>query len=278
MADQTPTSAAAVIQEVVSSIVQETLQNNSVLIPTVADFSSQAVNGLDTIKISRFTDLSVDDVVDNTEDTPEASTIATDDLLMDSHKIISWRIPDRTDVQSAVNINQKLIEDSAVALAAKVDEDIATQLRLASAAAPDHRIVFGTITEADILEGKRLLDVQNVPMVDRWLAIGPAQLKDMLQIANFIQADRMPTDALTTGMIGQVFGFKVVMTTASTLLSDEFLMYHKDACAYATQIAPRFESERRALRVATDYALTQLYGTLVLDGGVRNVLFNDDGA
>ena len=56
-----------------------------------------------------------------------------------------------------------------------MDQDIVAQLELTSASAPDHRVAYAnsgtdnTLGQADILEAKRLLAVQNIDFADCYM-------------------------------------------------------------------------------------------------------------
>lgn len=283
MATQDSASAAAVIQDVVSSIVQETLIQKSVMLPSIDDRSSEVEAGMDRLSISRFTALAVDDITEGTEVTPQAATIAEDELIMNKNKAITWEIPDKASMQAKVALAAQLVRDAARSHAAQVDDDVIAELKLASAAAPDHRVIWSnsptdTVLIADIVEGRRLLNVQNVDLGDRFMLVGPDQEKALLQIENFISTEKYGnSEAVQNGELGRLFGMKVLMTTSANLAADEMLIYHRTACAYASQISPKFETQRNVLKVLDEYALSQLYGVKTLDSGKRQVLFNDDG-
>lgn len=284
MANITTTVSAAVIETVVSQIVQETLIQESVLIPSIKDMSSMIRPGMDTLDIPLFTALSVVAKAADTDLTPAVPTISSDSLVMNQHNALAWRLEDISSIQSKVDQTAQLLKDGARQMAAEVDDDIVTELQLASAAAPDHLIQFAntptnTIQETDILEARRLLDVQDVPSSDRFLLLPPDQEKAMLQIDNFIQADRFGnSDAIQNGQIGKVFGIKVLKSTSSNLAVSDAIMYHRDAVAYATQQSAKLETERNALAIAEDFVLSMLYGVQVLDGGNRQVVLNSSGA
>jgi len=283
MATQGSASAAAIIEDVVSSIVQETLIQRSVMLPSIDDRSSEVRAGMDRLSIARFTALTVGDITEGTEVTPQAATIAQDELVMDKNKAITWEIPDKADMQAKVDLAAQLVRDAARSHAAQVDDDIIAELKLASAAAPDHRVVWAnapanTVTVADIVEGRKLLNVQSVDLADRFMLVGPDQEKALLQIDNFISTEKYGnSEAVQNGELGRLFGMKVLMSTSANLAADEMLVYHRSACAYATQISPKFETQRNVLKVLDEYALSQLYGVKLLDSGKRNVLFNNDG-
>jgi len=72
-----------------------------------------------------------------------------------------------------------------------------------NASAPDHSIAYDsgtTLALADLLEGKELLDGQDVPMSDRHMVVGAAQLNDIFNITGFTSSDFLTSGApLQTG-------------------------------------------------------------------------------
>jgi len=283
MAINDSTSTAAVIQKVVSGIVQETLLQESILIPSIWDKTSEVGPGMGSLEIPRFSALTPATITEGTPLVSQVATIVTDKLLLNVNNAIYWSVSDRADIQSKVAITVQLVKDGAKALAATIDNTILAQLLLASAAAPDHRVQFAntttnTIQVTDIAEARKLLNMQRVPMGDRYLLIPPAQEKAMLVLADFIDAAKYGNpDAIQNGEIGRVLGFKVLVSTAASLVDASFVAYHKSAVAYASQISAKFDTIRNVPLVADDYALSQLFGSIVLDSGKRQVLFNATG-
>jgi len=58
-------------------------------------------------------------------------------------------------------------------------------LTVPSASTPDHQISYDsgtTLALADLLEGKTLLDAQDVPQSDRHMVVGASQLNDVFNI------------------------------------------------------------------------------------------------
>jgi len=277
----TSTSTAAIIEKVVSSIVQETLLQESILIPTVQDMSSLIRPGMDTLKIPRFSALPVEDVTEGTDLTKNVSTVATDDLVMNINEAIHWAVSDKSMLQDKVSLSVQLVKDGARNLAASIDNKIVDQLILASAAAPDHIVAFGTpsvIAIADITNARKLLNLANVPQAERFMLVGPDQEAAMLNIDNFISAEKYGSrDALVNGEIGRVMGFTVVMSTSASILATNAMFYHKSAVAYGSQIAAKFETDRNITALQDEFTLSQLFGCQILDLGKRNVLVNADG-
>jgi hypothetical protein len=180
---------------------------------------------------------------------------------------------DIADLQAVVNMEAEIIARLASATVRAIEASCRAALDDVSTSNPDHDIGSDgySLADVDILEAKRLLDVQKVPKANRFMAIHPTQTKEVLQLANFVQQDRNASStALQNGMIGQAYGFTVVESV--DVEADKPLFYHQSHCAFASQMEPKFEKQRAPLvNFATDYALSLLYGVKVLDSGKRGV-------
>ena len=158
------TEAAAVIEKVVSAIVQETLIQESVIIPLVWNKTAEIRPGMDTLDIPRFVAPNVETVTEGSAVTEHTQTIAIDQLVMNINEAITWAVSDRTSVQSKINIVSQITRDGARAMAAKVDDAIIVQLLRTSTATPDHTVQYAGggaafLAQTDILEARRLLSV-----------------------------------------------------------------------------------------------------------------------
>lgn len=282
MAQISDTELASTKQTLVSSIVQETLKQRSVLIPTVSDFSSMAVPGAKQVDIPRRDQFAAADKTENTALTAQEMTFSVDSLVLNKKKAILASIELLESIQSAVNVEAQVIQEQANELALQIDKDIKAELDNASAAAPDHIIQLqgGTndeLSKADILEARRLLQVQNVPMDDQlFIGMHPDNEKDLLGISDFIRNDSYGSpDGLRRGILGRVFNFNIVVSTV--FVSDEVIFWHKSAVAYATQMAPMFRRDEDLDNVADKMLLAQVYGVKSLDSGKRMVLANTTG-
>lgn len=205
MADMGVTEVSATSQDVIASIVQETLKQSSLLLPTITDYSSFATKGADAVSIPRRDQFSAADKSENSSLTAQAMTFSVDQIPLTKHKAILARLEKIASVQAMVNVEAELIREMAEELALQIDKDIITQLQAPSASAPDHRIQFdntptNTLGDADFLEARRLLNVQNVRQDDRWCLVGPDQEKNALSVANFIEQDKYgPNMAIMKG-------------------------------------------------------------------------------
>jgi len=286
MATFTTTQTGSTEMELIASIVQEELIRTAKLRPTVRDESARATKGIKQIELPRYDSHFADPGAlnpDGVTATP-AQTVdfATDVLALDDWTVLPYEIPDRISQQTTISIEAELAGSAGRTYGKYIDDQIIAELRLASAAAPDHRIQLtgGTndeITLDDITEARRLLNVAEVSEDDRWLLVSAAQDKVMLNIDNFISAEKYGArTALLQGEIGMVFGFRVVVHNG---LSDaEAIAYQKEAVAMAVQKEVKFETRRAALGTQkTEYAFSMGMGFTVLEQGVKQVLLNTTG-
>jgi N4-gp56 family major capsid protein len=267
------TETVATSLDVVSAMVQEELRNNAVLFNAVTDYTSLVVKGANTVKIPRGTALTAGTKSEGTASEIQAITWATDDLELSAHKHIVVRLEHIANEQSVVDNEAEIVTAMSKAMVQSYEDVIFTELAKASSSAPDHKIDSDgyVLAEVDILEAKRLLDVQNAPLSDRFMLIHPTQLKEVLAIANFIQQDRYAgNQAIMNGEVGMVYGFKVLVSTTCT--ENKAYFWQKGHVAFARQVDVEFKSaEAPLIYAATDYSVRALSGSKVLRAGVLGV-------
>jgi hypothetical protein len=106
-----------------------------------------------------------------------------------------------------------------------------------SASAPDHTLAYTsgtTLALADILAAKELLDAEDVPMSNRHMCVGAAQLNDMFNISGFTSTDFGVSNAplLNGGLPSQILGF---IPHFSSLFGNTSYFYHSSFFQMATQ-------------------------------------------
>ena len=273
------TASSALIEKIVSSTLQETLLNKSVLMPALTDYSSMIRNGMDRVDVPRFTALSPVAKTEGTALVGVNPTMAVDSITLNQHKAIAWEIEDMASIQSKVDMLTQIVKDASINLAADIDESLVTNLLSASVVAPDHVLTYTanfaaatSHTVGMIAEARKLLNLQNVPMEDRYLLFNPVAESEIVQLPNFIQAHQYgDSSALQNGEIGKILGFRVLMSNATALGVDKICYFHKSAVGYARQQAAKLESQRDVLGLKTNYVLSNIFGSQVLDGGKRQV-------
>lgn len=267
------TEVQATVEERVSTRVQEVLTATAVMPGTLENFPAE--NGIDTIKIPRFGNFTVDTKSENTAVDAQVNAFSTDDLALDQHKVIQFLVEDIASVQAKVAVTARYIDQAGRDLAANLDLDLIDTLESGvSAAAPDHRIAYANATDlqkVDILEAKRLLGVQNVRLENRFLLIAPGSEKSLLNISEFIRVNESGTEAgLRNGQIGRLFGFTVIMSSQAEDLKT--LAYHSSTMALSRQISMKTEQDRDLANLADRWSVSHLYGRQVLDDGKRVVM------
>jgi hypothetical protein len=278
----TTTETSAVGMTIVDTYVQQYLWQNAILVNTITDRSSQATKGVKQIDIGRRTALAAETKNAGVDFTGTNFTWSADSLVLNLHEGVYTILEDAADIESVIAQDPAIMQSSVEALVTKLEAAIYTQLAATKAAGPDHRIKWktaSTLSLADVLEARRLLNNQNVPLMDRFMAIHPDQEVQALALKNFIDASKygdpqnMP---LINGEIGRIYGFRVVVSNNVT--TNTGLFYHRSHVAFARQLNLTWERERALKSGGTEFLMQQKYGVKVLDQGVRGVLINDTGA
>lgn len=282
MAEVGLTEVSATSTAIVANVVQTVLKQSSILMPTVDDYSRFAGPGASSVKVPRRTQFAAANKAENTNLTAQEITFAADEIALSLHKAIYAKLERIAGAQAGVDVAAEILVEQARELALQVDKDIITQLKLVSTATPDHLLDYAntptdTIQQTDILEARRLLNVQNVPMADRFMVISPDQEKAMLLISDFVRADAYGSaQGLINGEIGRVYGFTVLMH--NSLAAVDALFYHKSHVGMAMQLQPEYRTDFDLASVSDEFLLHQLYGVKAMDSGKRGVYFNGTGA
>jgi len=281
MADMGITEIAATQQALIASLVMETLKQKSVLMPTITDYSHLVGPGAKSIDIPIRDQFTAESKAENTGLTAQAMTFTADTIALDRHEAVFVRLERIADLQANVNVKAEIIQEMAAELALKVDQEIIIELLLTSAAAPDHRLQYAntatdTLQQTDILEARRLLNMANVPMNDRYALVPPDQEKALLLLSDFVRADQYgSSQGLREGELGRVYGFTVIQHTGLT--NPDAIFYHKSHVGMAKQKAPSFDSDKDLANIADEMLMDWIMGFEVLDSGVRGVKFNAAG-
>ncbi len=281
--DMGVTETAATGQDLVAALVQQQLIANAQFMFCIRDESARAVKGAQSVSFPRTGNLDPSAKSENTASESVALTFAADQLNLDQHYQTLVRLEDIANVQSIVDVPGEILTRAARGMANKFDAAIYAALKAgASASGPDHIIdhysASGAITRAKILAARKLLNDQNVPMDDRFMAVSTAQEAELLDIDQFVSAEKYGSSVpLINGELGRLFGFRIIMST--NVENDVSLYWHRSALAFARQIDPKWEVQREPLKYLADaYSLSSLYGIKVLDSGKRNVTANATGS
>lgn len=268
--------------EAIRSIIQENYYKMARLGPTIMNQSEAVQPGSLSVDFPIISKAAMGDKTLGTALSDSAFTLTADRLLLNKNKAIYTTVEDRSELQSVPNLGSSIVREFAKAWVEQLESDVWTEIALTSTAAPDHLIPLddGTadqLTQAQLLEARKLLNDQNLPTEERFIALSPKQEKAILSIADFVRADSYGSaGGLINGEVGRIYGCAVVVS--NTVPADEAAMYHREHCAWAIQQAPKFERDRDIQNLSDEYALSMQYGVKVMRGGIYGVRFSVTGS
>lgn len=281
MADAITGVTEILAEDVISMRVQAVLIEEMKVWPLMSDYTDQVGPGMDSVKIPKISSFTVASKAENTAVDAQVNAVTSDDLPLTAHKVIQFLLEDIASVQSKIDLVANYIDVAARDLAADMDVAVLTELDdNPSTSAPDHDVKYNDtsnndLEKVDILEARRLLNVQKVPSSQRWAIIPPDKEKDLMGITEFTRVDEAGASAaLRNGQIGRLFGFDVIMTTLIPT-SGVSLFGHASSMAVARQIAPKIEMDRDLANLSDRHSISHLYGVKLLDAGKRFVRFTE---
>ena len=223
----------------------------------------------DTVRISTIPEF--DEATELEEDArsdADAITVTQQNLVINKRIVKDFIVTNRAQIQSLPHMDK--LRDLAIFSIQKKIQSIIISLTVPNAAAPDHSISYDsgtTLALADLLEGKELLDAQDVPQSGRSMVVGSAQLNDIFNITGFTSSDFLVSGApLQTGQLPDaLLGFNPNFTTAA---GNTTFLFHGSYFTMAAQKGidvAEFDlgvDGKRAMRVNVDW----LGGFKQLDG------------
>jgi hypothetical protein len=267
---------------ILSSEVQAQKADNAVLVGTIMDLSGRAGPGMKSIAIPKVSGMTSNAIPDDGSDsTSSGMTLGVDTLALTSKREVADYIYD-TALDSAVDAKAAFFQSAPGVFVENMEATIYAELDGASASAPDHILQMsgaGNVvpTFADIRLAAKLLDIQKYPQSDRYLAVNPT-IKHAIQA--FTELTSAATwgnsDALQKGVVGEIYGFKIVMSNQVT--SATCIAYHRSALAFAFQKDVTPVQSRNEEKAREFVALRGHYGQKVLNAGKGCILFNATGS
>lgn len=220
---------------------------------------------------------------------PGSNTVIN--VSINKHYEYSQLIEDIAAVQALNSMRQFYTDDAGYALAKQVDTDLIQLSRTANGY--DGASVYGyqenqaatnayvgsdgttvytanasnaaDLTDAAIRRSIQRLDDQDYPMDNRALIITPAQKRVLLGIPRFTeQAFQGDGSALKTGMVGDIYGVPVYVTTNCDYgynASDRVcLLLHKSAFVFAEQMSVRTQTQYKLEYLGDLFTADTIYG------------------
>jgi hypothetical protein len=240
MADQierASTELSVLVPELWSSKYYDVLLANLPMADTISkDYQGEIQNLGDTVNVSQFPEFG--DAVELAEDQKNdasAITVAQIQLIINKRIAQDFIITNLAMMQ-ALPAMEKLQELAIYSILKKI-QSLIVSLIVPSASAPDHVLAYTsgtTLALSDILAAKELLDAEDVPMSNRHMCVGAAQLNDMFNITGFTSTDFGVSNAplLNGGLPAQILGF---IPHFSSLFGNTSYFYHSSFFQMATQ-------------------------------------------
>lgn len=251
--------------------VQRELAAQAKVRPLITDVSEFALEGHRSISFPKLGSLIVQKLQEGQAGDAQALTATEDQLDLDQLASVQFILKRQSELQSRLRFEEAMISRAATAHAREVDKDIIEAMASGGAAGNDVTYNAGAI-EGNILDVVEALDGANAPEEGRFVLFRPAQKKLLLQVANFIQADRYGSNVpLVTGELGQAYGLRFVMSNiqTDTFVDGVMIGFHREACAIGFQMDPMIDEQKDvrwgagSKRVAVD----QLYGVKTMQDG-----------
>lgn len=242
---------AGVQEALVAETVLRELQAAAKLGSIFADYSELVGKGTSTLKIPRANSFTVSNR-DNATPTPASAanlTFAFDEIALDQSKYVYYVIPG--DVEMDAKPSYELTAASRAASAHARDMDIARLNELWDGAdvANDVDFVSGTDSiEEKLLEMMQVADERE--MLDdgqRYLIVRPQERKELLSVANFVQADKYGDKTpLHTGELGSLYGIRVIMNNlqGTGFVDGNMILCHKESLGFAFHRRPIHDSDK----------------------------------
>lgn len=234
------TDVSALGAAVIGSMVQEQLVEAMRLPPIITDYSSLVEPGAKSVSIPYAADLTATAKSEGTEVVASNYSCGVDTLPLTSHFYVANDVEDFATWQSKVALVQDLISRHGNALADKLDTLVYDQIKLGSTGSPDHLIDYtdgsnNDLQVDDFAAVAELAAIAKWPTMNRYLVICPTQLKNLLKIDTFVEADKFGSrESLLNGFMGRLYGFDVILS--NTAQSDNYSIFlHKSAAGIAFQ-------------------------------------------
>ena len=111
------------------------------------------------------------------------------------------------------------------------------------------------------------MDDADVPMDNRSFVVPPAMRNVMLGIDRYVSSDFVGGSGVETGLIGELYGIKVYVTTACPVIESGVkaaTLLHKDTYVHAEQLAVRSQSQYKQEFLADLFTSDTIYGVQVM--------------
>lgn len=221
---------------------------NLVLLPLIKHYDQEVQSSGQTVEIPNVSTITANLKAQNTLVTLNYNTETKTTITINQHYESSFLVEDIEKIQSKYDLRTDYTQAAAYAIAAKVDNAIATAMTNGFTAYG----AFGTaLNDTVILFVNRYLDDAKAPQVNRSFVVTPQGKQEMLAIDKYIRYDAIGVggdqNSIMNGQIGEIYGVKVFMSqnlvqVTSSPNQNNHLFFHTEAMAVAMQENPRSQA------------------------------------
>lgn len=288
------TDAAVFIPEVWSDEIIATERANLIMVNVSSRLNHKGRKG-DTIHIPSPTRGSASAKSPNNVVTLITSTDNDIPILIDQHYEYSKNIEDIVEVQAMSSLRRFYTEDAGYALATKKDDTLIALAATWNGGTAYSAAVIGSdgstaydptantntgngaaISDGGLRRAIQTLDDNNVPLMGRSLVLPPVEKRRMLGIPRFTEqafvGEGMENNSVRTGMIGNVYGHPVYVTSrcatvTATDASTQYracLLFHKQGIVIAEQMGIRSQTQYKQENLGWLFTADALWGIKTL--------------
>lgn len=240
----TITTGANFIPELWGPQVINATERMLVLAPLTWDWSRPGQTKGDTIRIPNVSNLTANAKVAATQVTLNSPTESMATLTINRHDEVSFLLEDITKVQADFNLMSLYTEKAGYGVAQQRDTRVATLVGSLTQSVGAAGVDTG---DQQIRDGIELLDVGDVPVDDRHLALYPTQKNALWGIEKYFRADIRGTgdSPVINGKFGEIYGIATHVTTNLGTSANARLnvLFHRQAFATVKQNGPRTQSD-----------------------------------
>lgn len=249
---------------------QTVLAVGSVFLGTVQDKSEYAIKGASVINYPTLAPMVAENKAITASFTNESDLGFGDDKIDLNKKLgRGFKLNLHQQKQNVLRAFEAKSQDCLRAIGALADEIV---YDAAIVALEDIYVVPTSDFYADVVDLGKKLDDAKVPRDgNRYLWIGPVHYAKLLKTKDFVRFDGTGSgEAMKTGMVGQILGFKVVMSPlidGVTTGKTDAIALHTNAVAYGWQGEMLLMEETDALATSVQYSMSDLFGCNVTQDG-----------
>lgn len=243
---------------------------NLVLLPLVKHYDAEVQSYGQAINIPNVSTITANQKSQNTLVTLNYNIETQTVITINQHYESSFLLEDIEKIQSKYDLRTDYTQAAAYAIAAKVDNTIATVMTNGFTAYG----AYGTIlNDQVILFVNRYLDDAKAPQTNRSFVVTPQGKQEMLAIDKYIRYDAIGVggdqNSIRNGQIGEIYGVSVFMSqnlvqVTSSPNQNNHLFFHQEALAIAMQENPRTQATYKQEYLGWLVTVDVLYGLSAL--------------